>query len=274
MNDREDIYATVRRYYDRNTEREWQRLARHRFELPVTLHFLDKFVTPGSTVLDIGGGPGRYAQELTRAGHTVDLFDLSPESVELARRMEAETGIRIRSHHVGNATDLSRFESAAYDVVLNLGPLYHLVREGDRQEALTESIRVLKPGGVLAAGFLSSFAHVYDFLNKDPALITEAPGLAERCRASRAYRESDGEHFTDGFLIEPFEIEPLMSGFPLQKLAMIGAEGVLAQSERAVCQKDEQVTQAWIAFCKEVADTREAVASSIHVTWFGRKLDA
>ncbi len=266
-----DSHAVVRRYYDADPRHEWDRLDRHPFELSLTLGFLDRYIAPVSTILDVGGGPGRYAVELARRGHTVDLLDLSPASVELAAEMARECAAPVRSFQVGNATDLGAFRSASYDVVLNMGPLYHLVREEDRLAALRESIRVLKPGGVLAVAFISSFAHIYDTLAKDPGLIAVRPGLSDGCRSSRSRLESDGRHFTDGYLIEPFDVEPLMACFPLEKLAIIGAEGVVTQSERAIIEKGERIVQEWIALCMDIADTREAVASSIHVTYFGRR---
>ena len=83
-----DAYDTVRRYYDRDPQREWERFSRHRLEFPITLHFLNTCTRSGSTIPDVGGGPGRYAPELCRQGHIVDLFDLSSQSVELAKSAE------------------------------------------------------------------------------------------------------------------------------------------------------------------------------------------
>ena len=44
----------------------------------------------------------------------------------------------------GNALDLTGFESDSYDVVLLLGPLYHLYTPADKRRALEEAIRELE----------------------------------------------------------------------------------------------------------------------------------
>lgn len=267
----ENSEQVVRDFYDRIAEREWERHDRHRLEFPTTMHFIHKYIPCNATVLDVGGGPGRYAQQLAMEGHTVDLVDLSPRSIELARTLASKRGTPIRRFCVANAANLESFETATYDVVLNLGPLYHLIEERDRRRAISESLRVLRPGGLLAAGFISSFGRIYDVLYKDPRLLNPNDELATSCRISQVYLESQ-RYFTDGYVIEPFEVERLMMAFPAKKLAVIGAEGLFAQSERAICQCGEEVIRNWVDLCKSIADTPEAVGASIHVTYFGRKL--
>ena len=46
-------------------------------------------------VLDCGGGPGRYAVELTRWGYDVTLFDLSSGNLTLAQKKAAEAGMTL-----------------------------------------------------------------------------------------------------------------------------------------------------------------------------------
>ena len=266
-----DTESVVREYYDRDPEREWDRHSRHRFEFPTTMHFLSKFMPAAATVLDLGGGPGRYAQALSAAGHTVDLVDISPKSVELARKLAAEHAVKIRRFEVANAVDLGAFAADSYDVVLNLGPLYHLIAEADRHRAILESLRVVKPGGMVAIGFISSYAHIYDVLDKDPASMDPTSSLGKWSRTSQVYREAEGRHFTDGFVVEPFQLQGMMRRYPVDELAIIGAEGLFAQSERRICRCGEAAVRKWIELCKEVADTSEAIAASIHVTYFGRK---
>jgi SAM-dependent methyltransferase len=53
-------------------------------------------------------------------------------------------------------------DDATYDVVLLLGPLYHLIERNDRDQALAEAYRVLKPGGLLAAAGINRYASLFE----------------------------------------------------------------------------------------------------------------
>ena len=65
------------------------------------------------------------------------------------------------SAEVGDARTLP-VADAAVDVVLLLGPLYHLRDAGDRALALAEARRVLAPGGVLVAAAISRYTGVLE----------------------------------------------------------------------------------------------------------------
>src|SRR5665647_1203516 len=53
---------------------------------------------------------------------------------------------------------------ASADAVVLLGPLYHLTEQTERAAALLEALRVLKPGGVVAAIGISRFTALLDGL--------------------------------------------------------------------------------------------------------------
>lgn len=79
-----EAMETVKRYYDETAEREWERLETHPFEFDLTTWMMDRYIQPGDTILDIGGGPGRYALHYARRGCPVTLVDLSPGNIRLA----------------------------------------------------------------------------------------------------------------------------------------------------------------------------------------------
>jgi 2-polyprenyl-3-methyl-5-hydroxy-6-metoxy-1,4-benzoquinol methylase len=81
----------VERYNDAHPEREWGRLDRDRVEFAVTLRALDEYLPPApARVLDIGGGPGRYAIELSRRGYDVTLSDVAEVELSLATEKASE----------------------------------------------------------------------------------------------------------------------------------------------------------------------------------------
>ena len=148
--------ALVKEYYTETVYIEWRRLikdAAHRLELETTLHFLDKHLPPSGTILDAGGGPGRYTIELARRGYTMTLLDMTPANLTFARRQIKRAGVQARVSDVveGTILDLTRFASGSFDAVVCLGgPLSHVLDAADRRRAVDELLRVVKPGGIVA----------------------------------------------------------------------------------------------------------------------------
>lgn len=151
--------AAVARMYDRHAAAEYERLdrsLRHRAEFALTVELLAEYVTPGAAVLDVGSGPGRYAEHLLASGCRVGLTDLSAESLRLfEQRIDPHLAEGVLFCEQGSATDLGWLSADAFDVVLMMGPLYHLVGLDERLAALRGIWRVLRPGGVLVAAYIS-----------------------------------------------------------------------------------------------------------------------
>ncbi|MEO1056511.1 MAG: class I SAM-dependent methyltransferase, partial [Actinomycetota bacterium] len=153
--------SAVGRYYDEHASTEWNRLDEAWIEFAVTLAMVDRLIPPGSQVLDVGGGPGRYAIELARSGHTVDLVDLSPGCVALAEQQAAAREVSLRSARTGDARDVAQITPGGYDAVLVLGPLYHLVERAERNRTIEAVWATLRPGGLGFFAMLSSYAPAY-----------------------------------------------------------------------------------------------------------------
>ncbi|MFZ3562897.1 class I SAM-dependent methyltransferase [Streptomyces sp. BH097] len=124
-------------------------------ELVRTQEILRSYLPPApATVLDVGGGPGVHAKWLTEAGYSVHVVDPVPRHVEQAAQVGA-------SAELGDARKLSA-DTASFDVVLLLGPLYHLLDRAERDQALTEAVRVAKTGGLVAAAAIGRYASLFE----------------------------------------------------------------------------------------------------------------
>lgn len=128
-------------------------------ELARTQELLERYLPAApADVLDVGGGPGRYAAWLADLGHRVTLVD--PVDLHVAQARERHPNV---AAEVGDARRLAQADRSA-DAVLLLGPLYHLIDPGDRMAALGEALRVLRAGGVLFAAAISRWASLWDLL--------------------------------------------------------------------------------------------------------------
>ncbi|WP_040163526.1 class I SAM-dependent methyltransferase [Microbacterium gorillae] len=144
-----DLDARIQRYYREQFDEDARltsRSAQGPLEFDRTQALLRDRIPDGASVVDIGGGTGRHAAALQRRQCVVELLDPIPGHVDAARGL----GIPAR---VGDARDLP-FPDGAFDAALLLGPLYHLDAAG-RQAALSEAVRVTRPGGLIAAVGLS-----------------------------------------------------------------------------------------------------------------------
>jgi SAM-dependent methyltransferase len=121
---------------------------------------------PPGTVVDVGGAAGAYALWLAEAGYEVHLIDPAPRLVAEAQARSAAAKRPLASCRVGDARALDVPAETA-DVVLLLGPLYHLTDPGDRARSLQEAARVLRPGGWLFAAAISRWASALDGLARD-----------------------------------------------------------------------------------------------------------
>lgn len=262
----------VEGYYDGSPQDEWDRMDRHLMEFRTTLRAMREFIPPRSAVLDVGGGPGRYSIELAKDGHRVTLLDLSSRNVEMAREKARDMGVHIVEFVHGNALDLSRFADAEFDVVLLMGPLYHLVGASDRDRAVLEALRVLKPGGLLFASFITRYAVYMDLLKRDPALMARYEKTYERLMSTGVHIPTEqNPGFTDAYFIHPMEIEPLMSGHGLTPLRLAVAEGLIASVESAVNALPSGLFDSWVEVCYRLGTDPITWGTGEHMLYVGRK---
>ena len=130
-------------------------------EFLTTMRYVDKYLRPGMTVLEIGAATGRYSHALARRGFTVTAVELVEHNLQILRA-NTQPGENLTSH-LGNALELSMLAEDSFDVTLLLGPMYHLYNDADAKQALAEALRVTKPGGTLLAAYCCADASIYQF---------------------------------------------------------------------------------------------------------------
>ena len=182
-------------------------------------------VTP-AVVYDVGGGPGSYACWLARGGYEVHLVDPVPLHVEQASAAsQAQPDHPIAELRVGDARHLDRADDSV-DVVLMLGPLYHLTERNERISALRESYRILREGGIIFAVAISRYASTLRGMT-DGIMDSEYIKIVDRDLRDGQHRNPN-EHpayFTTAFLHRPEELESEIEVVGLNLEGLFGIQG-------------------------------------------------
>lgn len=120
-----------------------------------TKEILLKYISGHNTIYDVGGGIGIYAAWLAKQGNEVHLIELADQAVDFAKQnMMHECSFNAEA---GDARHLNKPTGSA-DVVLVMGPLYHLQNKKDRELVLQEAYRVLKQDGLLIVTGISKYS--------------------------------------------------------------------------------------------------------------------
>ncbi len=262
----------IERYYDENVEREWVRLERHRTEFAVTMRALQDYLPPPpATILDIGGGPGRYAIALARQGYSVTLADLSNEALAFARHKAEEAEMELAGYVHANALYLKQFHDASYDAALIMGPLYHLLTEEERQQALREAWRVLKPGGPIFGAFIGRYAGIRYAAKFAPQLLLEDRAGMERMLSTGLNLSGSEVGFTDSYFIHPTEIRPLMEACGFRTLDMVAAEGIVGRIEERINDLEGELWDAWVDVNYQIGKDPTVQGAAEHLLYVGQR---
>ncbi len=218
-----ELDPAIREYYERGGE--WSRLvspgAPGPLEFVRTRELIDRYLSGGRLdVLDVGGGPGRYAAWLAERGHRVTLIDPVPLHVQQATEIHPQVSAR-----TGDARQLPQ-EDGSVDVVLLLGPLYHLVEPAERIAALREAHRVLRGTGVVFVAAIGRFAALLDLLLRhdrlhEPALLP----VVEEVLRTGVFRGTEGDLFTTAYFHRPAELRDEVERAGFTDVDVLSVEG-------------------------------------------------
>lgn len=261
---------TIRDYYNTDAAKEWNRIA-NRPEFLLTCRMLNRYIKPGQTVLDIGGGPGRYSHYLAAKGCKVTLLDLSEENTKFAMEEAARQGLSMQAIS-GDAREADTLVTGQFDHILLMGPLYHLLEEPERIKAVNAALNVLKPSGILYASFISMFAGIIYGMKFMPEIITSTEAFEqeyyEKFLTNQNYA---GLAFTEAFFIQQDQILPFMAQFPLEPLHLFGQEGITSPCEDNIMSQPPEIINAWLDLSEKIWEREEFLSWSEHLMYVGRK---
>lgn len=230
-----------------------------RVEFLTTTRYIERYLSPGSSILDIGAGAGEYSLYFARKGYKVHALELAENNIR-AFRKKIRPGDAIELTQ-GNAVDLSRYADESFDAVLLFGPLYHLHKEEDKLRCIAEAKRVCKPDGKLFFAFISN----------DMVILTEF-----------SYRPSyfvDGEYDKDTFKLIDFpfvfhtvdECRRLLRDGGVRILHEVASDGASELLEDKINGMDDESYAQYLRYHEYICEKPELLGMTNHLLFVGEK---
>lgn len=236
-------------------------------EFLTTMRYIGKYIKPGDRVLEVGAGTGRYSHALARQGYTVDAVELIGHNIDVFQN-NTQPGENI-SITQGNALDLSAFSDNTYDITLLLGPLYHLYTKEDKRQALRETIRVTRPGGVIFAAYVIS-----DGCLLDEGFLRGNINVAEYVKTGLLDRETFAAKSEpkDLFeLVRKEDVDELMRDFPTTRLHYVASDGCALLLRYAIDAMDDDAFALYLNYHFATCERADLLGVTSHALDVFRK---
>lgn len=208
----------------------------------------DEVITSKCKILDCAAGTGIYAFWLADKGHDVTATDITPRHINIINQNLATTNHSMKTA-ILDATDMSLFENEEFDVVLNMGPFYHLITEELREKCLSECLRVLKKGGLLVTAYIPRY-YIFQYVAMSD----------EKC------------FWTDTYYSSKKEMETVYCNHNLKIVDHFSQDGLAPLLSHKVDSWNEQQFKIWCDYHYSVCREESVLGSSNHVIIIGKKI--
>lgn len=250
-------------YYN-NYDEDGRLLKKNRLpEYITTMRYIEKYLTHNSKIIEIGAGTGRYSVALADKGYDVTAVELVPHNIEIMKKkIKTEHNIKI---YEGNACDLSFIDSDIYDIVLLLGPMYHLFTDEDKHRAVSEAIRVAKKGGVIYSAYCNNDTVMYKMFYKKRILDYLDKGLIDENYHAKS---SPNEIFE---LYRKSDIDELMSHYNVTRLHFVGVDMLSYLYNNKLNMLNKREFEEYLKFLSTICEREDLVGMSQHMLDIFRK---
>ncbi len=250
-----------------NYDEEGRLASKHgQVEYLTTMRYIEKYLQPDMKILEIGAATGRYAHALARMGNTVDAVELVRHNIEIfVENTQEGEKISIRQ---GDARDLSDFADESYDMVLLLGPLYHLFTVADQKKALSEALRLTKKGGILMAAYCGNEATMIQYLFGRGMIKEEKYQKLVDLDTFKA--GSDPAELFELYRRE--DVDALMADFATERLHYLGTDMATNYMRQTVDEMDDELFALYLRYHFATCERPDLVGASHHILDIHRKL--
>ena len=254
--------------YYTNYNEDGRLLSRHgQVEYLTTMHYIRESLEglADPEILEIGAGTGRYSVTLAKEGYRVTAVELVTHNLEILKS-KLDGSERIRTLQ-GNALDLSFLDDDTYDLTMLLGPMYHLYTKEDQLRALSEAVRVTKPGGKILVAYCMN----------EPTVIMYVFGVNKLHETMNLKMLTEDWHCIsepkDLFqLMRTEDIAALNSEVPVQRIRLAATDGATNYMRDFIDNMDDETFGKWMEYHFTICERQDLIGASHHTLDCLRKL--
>lgn len=240
-----------------------------RIEYLTTIKKFDEIFTESLEILDCASGTGVYAFSLADRGHKLTATDITPRHISYIDEQLKEKSYTMKTG-VLDATDLSCFSDEAFDVVLNMGPFYHLVDEKARNNCFRESLRVLRKGGYLAISYIPRLYINQMIAMSDVQYVDKQ--LLNQIGTTGILKHNDPKCFwTDTYYSSYDEMQELFKNHNLEVVMHFAQDGMSPLFHNTVDEWNNAQFNTWFEYHLSVCSEKTIIDMSNHVVIIGKK---
>lgn len=234
----------------------------HKCEYIISRYWIDRYLKKDIKILEIGAATGRYSIKLAEEGYDITSVELIKYNLDILNS-KIKDNMKIKTY-LGNAIDLSMLSDEKYDLVLCLGPLYHLQKD-DMKKCIYEALRVAKKGAILFFAYIpSNFAFV--------KAINETPNYLEDYESEYNNNFNIIDSKNQFVFIKPLEIEDIMKECGVEKINHVATNGISRLISDKVNSFNEKEFNIWIEYLKYSSDDSSQLGYGQNSLFIGRKV--
>lgn len=215
-------------------------------------------------ILEIGAGTGRYSVTLAKQGYDVTAVELLSHNLDILK--SKLDGSEKCNAIQGNALDLSFLPEDTYDLTMLLGPMYHLYTREDKLRALSEAVRVTKPGGRILAAYCMN----------EPTVIQYVFGMNRLHEVMELNMITPDWHCIsepkDLFeMVRTEEIASLDAELRVDRIKLIATDGATNYKREYIDAMDDETFGKWMDYHFTTCERQDLIGASNHTLDILRK---
>lgn len=230
-------------------------------EFITTDHFIQKYLKEDSKLLELGAATGAYSIHYAKQGYDVTAVEPVEKNLNILKS-KITNDMKV-TPILGNALDLSMLEDNTFDIIMCLGPFYHLKTNEERVQSINEMKRVVKDDGIILIAYIShDMIVICEQMRYDSHLLVD-----DSVYNSKEHRLVD-EPFTFLTYDDMKECAKDNNLTLIEEFAQDGTSELFADKINAM---SEEEYQNWLSYHFYICQKKELIGFSNHIAGIYRK---